>query len=273
MPGTQEFKAAAVASDIKYIRCKTCELMMKHASRTVKGMREKLKPGQKLSEGDIIEELERMCNPTVYEGTWMTHYDMVENGDKIDIVDKGQASKCNSECATIARACSQISDDLDLSDLSEALFAGKSRSALVQLACYEQSNACSARTPPLPKDRKPGPEHIAMSAEEEQQKKLMDSMKAAGMSGQMFNKDDIKAQLDSLQEQADDGEFPTRAFHEEDDSTDSTSSGQQGSVVDTVIKAAKVVQDKVGTAWDLFKSSLNKLAKPAAAEKTEDAEL
>lgn len=43
-----------------------------------------------LSEGDIIEELERMCNPTVYEGIWITHYDMVENGDKIDIVDKGQ---------------------------------------------------------------------------------------------------------------------------------------------------------------------------------------
>lgn len=196
-----------------------------------------------LSEADIIEELERMCNPMVYEGLWITHYDMVENGDKIDIVDKGQvctadtqrsvhlqphcaglaaatnpmiislssaalgadtscgtadssaaaacnswqvassvcisgvpasgmaasllvynllrclvclacalqASTCNSECATIARACSQISDDLDLSDLSEALFAGKSRSALHQLVCYEQSNACSARTPPVPK--------------------------------------------------------------------------------------------------------------------------
>jgi hypothetical protein len=38
-----------------------------------------------------------------------------------------------------------------------------------------------------------------MSAEEEQRKKMMDSMKAAGMSGQMFNKDDLKAQLDSLQ--------------------------------------------------------------------------
>jgi len=38
-----------------------------------------------------------MCNPTVYEGLWITHYDMVENGDKIDIVDKGQVCTADTQ--------------------------------------------------------------------------------------------------------------------------------------------------------------------------------
>jgi hypothetical protein len=45
----------------------------------------------------------------------------------------------------------QVSDSLDLSDLSEALYSGKSRSAITQLACYEMSNACRVKPPPVPK--------------------------------------------------------------------------------------------------------------------------
>jgi hypothetical protein len=45
----------------------------------------------------------------------------------------------------------QVADALDLSDLSEALYSGKSRSAITQLACYEMSNACRVKPPPVPK--------------------------------------------------------------------------------------------------------------------------
>lgn len=64
-----------------------------------------------------------------------------------------QPSKCNSECATIGRACSKLSDSLDLSDLSEALYNGKSRSALTQMACYDMTTTCKAKPPPVPKVR------------------------------------------------------------------------------------------------------------------------
>jgi len=64
-----------------------------------------------------------------------------------------QPSKCDVECMTIARACSQVADDLDLSDLSEALFLGKKRSALSTEACHETSNACRKKPPPVPKVR------------------------------------------------------------------------------------------------------------------------
>jgi hypothetical protein len=62
-----------------------------------------------------------------------------------------QASKCDVECMTIARACAQVSDELDLSDLSEALFKGKKRSALSSEACHETTDVCTKKPPPVPK--------------------------------------------------------------------------------------------------------------------------
>jgi hypothetical protein len=62
-----------------------------------------------------------------------------------------QPSKCNTECATVARACAEVSDALDLSDLSEALFGGKSRSKLTSEACYETTSVCRSKPPPVPK--------------------------------------------------------------------------------------------------------------------------
>jgi hypothetical protein len=64
-----------------------------------------------------------------------------------------QPSRCNTECATIARACAQAADALDLSDLSEALFNGISRSKLTSQACYESSSLCRDKPPPVPKVR------------------------------------------------------------------------------------------------------------------------
>lgn len=52
MPGMgmpkEEPKALAVTSDIKYVRCQVCEAVVKQAVRKVKGMRDDLKPGQKV---------------------------------------------------------------------------------------------------------------------------------------------------------------------------------------------------------------------------------
>jgi hypothetical protein len=62
-----------------------------------------------------------------------------------------QPSKCDVECMTVARACAQVSDELDLSDLSEALFKGHKRSALSSEACHESTNVCRKKPPPVPK--------------------------------------------------------------------------------------------------------------------------
>lgn len=62
-----------------------------------------------------------------------------------------QPSKCDVECMTVARACAQVSDELDLSDLSEALFKGHKRSALSSEACHESTEVCRKKPPPVPK--------------------------------------------------------------------------------------------------------------------------
>lgn len=52
---------------------------------------------------------------------------------------------------TVARACSQVADEVDLSDLSESLFKGKKRAALSSEACHEGSDVCRKKPPPVPK--------------------------------------------------------------------------------------------------------------------------
>jgi hypothetical protein len=47
MPNMQEPKPVAVKSDIPYIRCQTCEAIIKQAIKNVKEMREKLSGRQK----------------------------------------------------------------------------------------------------------------------------------------------------------------------------------------------------------------------------------
>jgi hypothetical protein len=249
MPGlgmpSEEPKAAAVKSDIIFIRCQVCEAVVKQAVRRVKGMREELKPGKRVEESAIIDFLENMCNVAKPDGSWISHYDIVEEGDRLKLTDTGKPSKCNSECATIARACSDVTESMDLSDLSEALFSGKSRSSLTQTACYDMTDACTAKPPPVPLDRAPGPPHVPMSADEAEREAMMARMKAAGLGGKMYNRDDIMSQMDDLQGMADSGEFPEVPLREEAARTPS------GAVVDAVAKAAEVAQDVAGRAKEV----------------------
>jgi len=42
----------AVRSDVQYIKCPVCKQLVKQAMRTVKTMREELKPGKKVGQGE-----------------------------------------------------------------------------------------------------------------------------------------------------------------------------------------------------------------------------
>jgi hypothetical protein len=52
-----------------------------------------------VDESAIIESLELACNPAKPDGAWITHYDMVEDGDRIKLVDtqqvRGYGCVCN----------------------------------------------------------------------------------------------------------------------------------------------------------------------------------
>jgi hypothetical protein len=43
-----------------------------------------------VDEAAIIESLELACNPAKPDGAWITHYDMLEDGDRIKLVDTQQ---------------------------------------------------------------------------------------------------------------------------------------------------------------------------------------
>jgi hypothetical protein len=54
MPGMgmpEQPKAAAVKSDVQYIKCQACEALVKQAYRHTKSKREGLRPGQKVRTG------------------------------------------------------------------------------------------------------------------------------------------------------------------------------------------------------------------------------
>ena len=68
-----------------------------------------------LQEGDIIERLEKMCNPDSEQGEWLNQLDIQEEGDKLKLVDMGQVSDSGQRhtwggstgrrCTTGRRAC------------------------------------------------------------------------------------------------------------------------------------------------------------------------
>lgn len=141
-----------------------------------------------VNEADVLERLEKMCDPETDAGDWITHIDIVEKGSQLELKDTGMVSctkgscrqiwhanqiifstlfcspgcshafagllmqmgKCKSECRTIAKSCDTISEDLDLTDLSAMVVKGKKRADIKQWMCYDSTDACLRKPPPVP---------------------------------------------------------------------------------------------------------------------------
>jgi hypothetical protein len=66
-----------------------------------------------LQEADIIDKLEKICDPDRPAGEWITHYDLQEDGDQLKMVDMGQVrSTCVEPSACILLTC--IKPDLSI---------------------------------------------------------------------------------------------------------------------------------------------------------------
>lgn len=64
-----------------------------------------------------------------------------------------QVGDCRSECRTVARACIDLMEDIDM-ELAEELFKGTKRAAITSKMCYSVTEACNRKTPPVPEVRK-----------------------------------------------------------------------------------------------------------------------
>merc|ERR1712194_298312 len=86
--------------DIKFILCDTCKAVVKHGAEQVEKLRAKL-PNTKITESRIDEMLEKVCEAKEEAGMWIVEYDIVENGDRLDLVHKSVQGQCQEECKTI----------------------------------------------------------------------------------------------------------------------------------------------------------------------------
>jgi hypothetical protein len=252
--------ALPVKTDIKFIRCQVCEALAKNAHRQAKSLRDAVKPGKKVSEMALLEVVESLANPVKEQGEWINKIDLVEEGSKLSLVEQDQVGECNSECKTVAKAAEEIIGEHD-TDLAEELWKGnKNRAQLTKWLCYELTNSCKTKPPPLPKDRKPGPTFKEMDEKDLQMQRLMANMKESGLGGTMYDRDTIMKKYMSGYD--DDYEM------DEESSPDNN----EGGISDTVSK----VKDMAGAAAEKARegvSSIVNSAKGLFGGKQADSEL
>ncbi|CAM6127275.1 unnamed protein product [Calypogeia fissa] len=185
---------AARKEDVKYIKCGVCEEIVKQLHRQVKKMKEKIAP-KKLTELEIIDLTENICNIKKEEADWLMYLDIVEDGPRLKLVEQEEEGECNSECKTIERACEEVMGDHD-TDVAEFLYRGEAqRSALSKLLCKDLSKACVGKPPAVPKDRVPGEPFVPKPSKDAEMAKIMRSMSdmpgAPGM--QMYSRDQLQS--------------------------------------------------------------------------------
>ncbi|GAB4852746.1 hypothetical protein Ancab_016955 [Ancistrocladus abbreviatus] len=92
--------------DVPFIKCQVCQKLASELHRQVHNKQAQISP-KKISEFQIIEITENICNLKKEEADWILKIDIVEQEDKLKLVDQDTEGQCNSECKTIERACQE----------------------------------------------------------------------------------------------------------------------------------------------------------------------
>ncbi|KAL8136568.1 hypothetical protein V2J09_002569 [Rumex salicifolius] len=102
--GLKKPLGVARKEDIPYIKCQVCEKLASELYHQVQKKQAQISP-KKISEYQIIEMAENVCNLKKEEADWILKIDIVEQGNVLKLVDQDLEGQCNSECKTIERAC------------------------------------------------------------------------------------------------------------------------------------------------------------------------
>ncbi|KAK1413872.1 hypothetical protein QVD17_29608 [Tagetes erecta] len=187
-------KQAGVArkDDIPFIKCQVCEKLAKELYEQVRDKQAEISP-KKISEYDVIEISENVCNLKKREADWILKIDIVEQGDRLELVEQDSEGQCGSECKTIERACQEVLGYYD-TDVAEYIYKKKpTLSSLVNFLCKDTTKACSTKPPPVPKGREPGEVFVPKSAKEAEMEKMLKSME--GMPGapgmKMYSREEL----------------------------------------------------------------------------------
>ncbi|KAF2304040.1 hypothetical protein GH714_026590 [Hevea brasiliensis] len=148
-----------------------------------------------ITEYQIIELAENVCNLKKEEADWIMKIDIVEQGDKLELVEQDTEGQCNSECKTIEQACEQVVGYSD-TDIAEYIFSSKPDvDSLVNYLCKDLTNSCRKKPPPVPKDRTPGEPFVPKPAKDAEMEKILRSMEAKVMRGKESRNDDWKQKI------------------------------------------------------------------------------
>ncbi|KAJ8464863.1 hypothetical protein OPV22_027415 [Ensete ventricosum] len=235
--------SAARREDIPYIKCQVCEKVAHQIYHQVMDKEAQVSP-KKVSEFQIIEIAENICNLKKEQADWMLQIDIVEKGDRLQLVEQGIEGMCNSECKTIERACQEVMGYAD-TDVAEFVFKTRpSADSLVKFLCHDLSEACSSETPPVPKDRLPGDPFLAKPSKEAEMEKMLRSMEGipGAPSMKMYSREDLMKN-NFGDEQSDDDD-------DDDDDDDNFPA-----------KLGKVIKDKDSSKKDLKQRILQSITK------------
>jgi hypothetical protein len=152
-----------------------------------------------LSEEDILEDVEKLCNPKEDIGHWLRQLDIQEVDGKVKLVEQVGKGSCHRECQTLSKACQESIGEVD-TDLAEALYRGKlTLSQTINKVCHELTDACTKKPPPY-KGRKIDEPFDEVSDEDLKMETLMSKMSnMPGMPGmEMYSKDDLQQLKEEL---------------------------------------------------------------------------
>uniref|UniRef100_A0A6N2NJ28 Saposin B-type domain-containing protein n=2 Tax=Salix viminalis TaxID=40686 RepID=A0A6N2NJ28_SALVM len=176
--------------DIPYIKCQVCEKVASQLYLQVKKKQDQISP-QKISEYQVIEIAEKVCNLKKEEADWIMKLDIMEQGDKLEVMDYVDT------------------------DIAEYIFTTKPQiDLLVKHLCKDLTNSCSKKPPPVPKNRMPGEPFVPKPSKEAEMEKIMRSME--GMPGapgmKMYSREELMGMNNFGNEDAEDEDDEDEQF-------------------------------------------------------------
>ncbi|GLT79055.1 hypothetical protein SLA2020_505650 [Shorea laevis] len=190
--GLKKPVTVARKEDVPYIKCQVCEKLASQLHQQVQKKQSQI-GSKKISEFQVIEIAENVCNLKKEEADWILRIDIVEQGNKLELVEQDVEGQCNSECKTIERACQEVIGYSD-TDVAEYIYKSKPDiESLINYLCKDLTEACRTKPPPVPKDRTPGEPFEPKPSKDAEMDKILRSME--GMPGapnmKMYSRDQL----------------------------------------------------------------------------------
>lgn len=130
-----------------------------------------------MSEEDVLDIVEKSCDPENVYGEWITKLDITESKDVLKLVEHLKTGRCQEECKTIQRACEESVGDVD-TDIGEILWRNDHKLlSFIDEACFQVSNKCSKKTRKFKKVSRKDFLFVEMPEKEKEAKKMMQNMK------------------------------------------------------------------------------------------------